>query len=83
MANGDLKSLKEAMDFFNLSNNDIAAIINVDRTYISQVVNGNRHLKIDKAAKVAGYFKEHHKLDINWKDLISEKNKIMMDSLRG
>ncbi len=83
MANGGLRSLRETMDFFNLSNNDISIMIGVDRTFISLVVNGKRFLTIQKAVKLAGYFKEHHKLDIDWKDLISEKNKKMMDSLKA
>ena len=76
MGNGDTKSLREAMDFFSLSNNDISLMIGVDRTHISLVVNGKRFLTIEKAIKLAGYFKKHHKLDINWKALISEKNRV-------
>ncbi len=83
MAKGDLKTLKQVMEFFKLSNNDISVIINVDRTHISQVINGKRFLKIEKAIKLAGYFQKHHKLDINWKELISEKNRIIVDSVKG
>jgi len=83
LGNGDTKSLREAMDFFSLSNNDISLMIGVDRTHISLVVNGKRFLTIEKAIKLAGYFKKHHKLDINWKALISEKNRIVVDSIKG
>ena len=83
LGNGDAKSLREAMDFFKLSNNDISVMVGVDRTHISMVVNGKRFLTIEKAIKLAAYFKKHHKLDINWKDLISEKNRIVVESVEG
>lgn len=71
------------MDFFSLSNNDISIMIGVDRTFISMVASGKRFLTIQKAIKLAGYFKEHHKLDINWKALLSEKNRKIVDSIKG